>query len=117
MLTSRYQRLSDRLGVLRNDKVRTVCSWHCTFHHQEMVLGIDLDNAEIPRRDPFLSHVPSRAHPLQNTRGECRRADRTRRPMEHGTVGRRPTSEMMSLYQPGETLSLADSRNINLIAG
>src|SRR5207247_546344 len=92
------------------------CSRHRTFDDQQVIVGVHAEHFQVVRRDARAAHAARAAHPLDDARWKRRRADRTRRAMEHRAVRRGAAGEVMALHDALETFAAARADDVHALA-
>src|SRR5208337_2409688 len=103
-----------RLGLVNYD-VTPLRTRDSTLHQQGVLLRKHLNHAQIAHRHARIAHVACRFHPFENPRGPCRSPNRARSAMEHGTVGRATTTEVVPLLNTSEAVTFGYPRHIDII--
>src|SRR5207302_2682574 len=104
--------LSRQFLCFGNHDVPTLRPRHAAFHHQQILVLIYPDHAQIAGRDLLVSHVSRHPHAFEYTRRKRRRSDRTSN-LEHRTVRLRTTAKVMPLHHTLKASSLADSHDVD----
>src|SRR5579885_594626 len=90
-----------------HDDIAAVGTRDGTLNHQNVILGIHVNDLQVAYGDPFGTHVAGHAHAGEHAGGEAGGADGAGRTMKHGTVGIGAAAEVMALDQAGEPAALA----------
>src|SRR5262245_21695800 len=119
----RLRRLLDlrlRLGLRRHrladHDVAAGRPGHRALEDEQIVLGVDLQDAQIARRHAIAAHAAGGAHALHDARRKRRGADRSGRAMEHRPVRRRAAAEVVALDDALKALAAADADHVDAIA-
>src|SRR5579859_3848326 len=97
--------------------VAAVGTGHRALPRQHIVLGIHVDHFQIAHRHLGVPHVSAHAHSRQDPGREARCANRSWRPVEHGSVRSLASTEMMPLDHAGESSPLADPLHVHHVLG
>ena len=89
----RHHRLAPRRHRLANHHAGARSARHRAGHHQAVLVGINIDDAQVADRHPVVPHAARPPHPLQDARRVRRLADRSGCAVEHRAVGRAATGE------------------------
>src|ERR1039458_546417 len=103
---------SGRLLGLRDHNVTVLWPWHRAFHHQQVLVLVHAQHAQVTNGHAIDAHVPRHAHAFKYTRGESRRADRTG-DLEHGAVRGGAPGKLVALHHARETTALAGRNHIH----
>src|SRR5205823_12620541 len=88
------------------------------LQQQEIALDVGADDLEVQRGDLLVADTSGHTGALEHARRRGARTDRARGPVDLvGTVGRRLTLEVVTLHHAGEALALADTRDVDVLAG
>src|SRR3954471_12349306 len=86
---------------------------HGTAHVDQVLLGVDLDDQQVLRRDAGAAHPAGHPHALQHSRGVGGGADGARREVEHRAVAALAAAEVVPLHDALITLALAGADDVD----
>src|SRR5438309_2631400 len=104
--------LSRWLLRARDHDISAIRARDAAFDHQQVLIFVDTQDAQIAHRHALVPHVSRHAHAFEHARRKRRRTDRAG-DLKHGAVRFRATAEMMTLYDAREPASLANAHDVD----
>src|SRR5579863_3167099 len=110
--TGKSTTLSGRLLRFGNHDVSALRPGNTAFDHQQVLVLVDAEHAQVAGRHLLMSHVSRHPHAFENTRWKRGRPNRTS-DLKHRTVRLRTATEVMPFHNTLKTFALAHSDDID----